>query len=241
MKNRNGFLLAEETLKIVIALIAITFLIYFLASLYFAKVNGANFEQAKRILIDSSESLKKTIENLNEGEAREFVFDSPKGWNFITFTENEKPNSCDGEKCACICDSAWIKSQAEKCDEPNKGICVAIQNMQSPDLTIEIQSSLTKIFLAKKSGEIIISKNPIEEKTISENSDEQSSKGESANSEVETANSEENKEGFFTAAGNYLKTIWGKIRGSSLDGTKGSTSATGGAKGRTETVGEEQT
>ena len=227
-------MLAEETLKIVIALIAITFLIYFLVSLYFAKVNGANFEQAKRILIDSPESLKKTIENLNEGEAREFVFDSPKGWNFITFTENEKPNSCDGEKCACICDSAWIKSQAEKCDEPDKGICVVIQNMQSPDLMIEIQSSLTKIFLAKQNGEIIISENPIEEKTVSANTDGQSSKGESANSE-------ENKEGFFTAAGNYLKTIWGKIRGSSLDGTKGGTSATGGVKGRTETVGEEQT
>ena len=32
--NRKGFLLAEETLKIILALIAITFLVYFLVSLY---------------------------------------------------------------------------------------------------------------------------------------------------------------------------------------------------------------
>ena len=38
-KNKGGFLLAEETLKIVIALIALTFLIYFLMSLYFAKTS----------------------------------------------------------------------------------------------------------------------------------------------------------------------------------------------------------
>lgn len=37
IKNKKGFLLANETLKIIIAVICIGFLIYFLAMLYLSK------------------------------------------------------------------------------------------------------------------------------------------------------------------------------------------------------------
>jgi len=113
--------------------------------------------------------LKKTIEVLNENEQREFIIDSPKDWNFLIFTGIEKPNSC-GEKCACICNSVWIKSQTGKCDEANNGICVPIQSLQSEDLKIKIQSSLTKIFLAKSNVGIIVSESPITEETASASS-----------------------------------------------------------------------
>lgn len=217
LSRRNGFLLAEETLKMVVALIAITFLIYFLTSLYFAKINSAKQEQANRILSDSDESLKKTIENLNDGEKREFLLDSPRGWFFLTFTGNEKPNSCTREKCACICNSVYIKTQIEKCDEPNNGVCVSVQNLQSPDLKISIEEDLTKIFLAKRNGETIISDNPISD-------DAETSSGESAKTE-------EKSEGFLAAARDYIRTFFGKIRGT---GSSKGASAAAGIKGATE-------
>ena len=43
-QDKKGFFLAEETLKIVIAVIVIIFLIYFLASLYFS---GKDSEELK--------------------------------------------------------------------------------------------------------------------------------------------------------------------------------------------------
>ena len=65
-KSRKAFLLGEETLKIVVALICIVVLIYFLAMLYYAKVDGEKLAQAKALLIDSSESTKAKINNLDK-------------------------------------------------------------------------------------------------------------------------------------------------------------------------------
>ena len=49
-KNKKGFLLAEETLKIILALICIVFLVYFLVYLYFSNVDSKKLEQAKSSL-----------------------------------------------------------------------------------------------------------------------------------------------------------------------------------------------
>ena len=228
--QRKGFLLAEETLKIVIALIAITFLIYFLVSLYFAKINSAKQEQANRILLESQESLKKTIEGLNENGNREFLLDSPKGWNFLTFTGNEKPNSCPGEKCACICNNPAITTQIKKCEEVNNGVCIAIQNLQPSDLTIKIDENLQKIYLAKQNGVILISRNPIAIKTATASSGT-------------SKTAEKKDEGFVAVVGNFLKTISGKVRilfGGGDAQTKGGTPV-GGVKGQKENTGAEQT
>jgi len=65
--NKKGFLLAEETLKIVVAVISITFLIYFLTSLYFARIDGENLRKAEAVLKGNSEgSIKTAIENLDK-------------------------------------------------------------------------------------------------------------------------------------------------------------------------------
>ena len=50
MKCKKGFLLVEETLKIIIALISLIFLVYFLVSLYMANQNAKNLEWAKSSL-----------------------------------------------------------------------------------------------------------------------------------------------------------------------------------------------
>ena len=158
INKKRGFLLAEETLKMVIAVIAIVFLIYFLVSFYFGRANAIEFDKAKRALIDSGESVEKTIENLKEKETREFVFDSPNEWILLSFTSELKPNSCAGKNCVCICDKAIIRNQAEVCDKPNEGICTVVENLRQGDASIEIKTSLTRISISKINNEIIIQK-----------------------------------------------------------------------------------
>jgi len=158
MKKR-GFLLAEETLKMVIALISITFLIYFLVTLYFGRANEADFQQAKQTLIDSSQSVKKTIDGLNEGQTRTMTLANPIGWRFLSFTQDPKPNSCAGSNCLCICKKplvSYFTEQAQKCDDKESGICFANGNLEQKDFNIEIRKDLTKISIKKINGKISI-------------------------------------------------------------------------------------
>ncbi|MAH03669.1 hypothetical protein CMI39_02685 [Candidatus Pacearchaeota archaeon] len=140
MKNKKGFLLAEETLKIVIALIAISFLIYFLSSLYFNSQKDEKLEFAKASL----EHLMEEINSIEEGKPKDVEIYNPEGWVVVSWPyldEKLIPNSCSnfkGKSCICICkdlkfgEALWSKipfltdSQREvasnKCDK--KGICM---------------------------------------------------------------------------------------------------------------------
>lgn len=154
MKSKNGILLAEETLKLVIAFICISFLIYFLVALYFSRIDAINMDQAQRTLIDSPESLQKTINNIKSGESRNFVIDNPEGWYLFSFTGDTKPNACAGKSCLCICDKRYtattlILSQASKCDEKDKGVCAPTDNLEAKDVSIPIETGITKILIQK--------------------------------------------------------------------------------------------
>jgi len=61
--NKRGFLLGEETLKIIIAIIAISFLVYLLFSLYSANRTSKDLELAK----SSLNHLIEEINSLREG------------------------------------------------------------------------------------------------------------------------------------------------------------------------------
>ena len=154
MKKR-GMLLAEETLKIIIALICLTFLVYFLTMLYFNSLNEKKIEQANQELAGSSESFKSIIENLGEGETKNKKLTSPSGWFLFSFT-NEKPNSCAGQSCICICDEAYFyQNQAEVCTKkgaclPNKDITEFNQIEIDPNRNIDVS-------ISKTNGEIKIS------------------------------------------------------------------------------------
>ena len=66
-KNRKGFLLAEETLKIILAVISIGFLVYFLSALYFANQNSEELEQAEA-------SLEFLINEINSGSDKVEIY-----------------------------------------------------------------------------------------------------------------------------------------------------------------------
>ena len=161
MKNKRGFLLAEETLKIIIALISISFLVYFLTALYFANQNSEELEQAKASL----ERLEEIILGLSEEESSESDI-APQGWSLFSFIEEERPpNTCAGKNCLCICDEVIVDNalfgyisgrQANECSE--SGACLIVPNLNSFE-EIEIIDSndgLTKISIEKQNNEISI-------------------------------------------------------------------------------------
>jgi len=122
MKDKKGFLLAEETLKIVIALISIGFLAYFLSALYFSSQNSKGLEFAEA-------SLEHLVNEINSGSDNVEIY-NPEDWVLVSFPIGDvRPKSCFNlgwEKCLCICDEAFNtlsdSGLAEDCDDV--GICL---------------------------------------------------------------------------------------------------------------------
>ena len=128
MKNKKGFLLAEETLKIIIAVIAIGFLVYFLVSLYFSAKASKETEQ-------SEETLNFILSEAAAGRAGVDVY-NPKNW-WILFKDGE----------LCICED----NNAESCED--KGICLnnngfSLESpikIENPPITLNIGQTNKKI------------------------------------------------------------------------------------------------
>lgn len=167
MRNKKGFLLGEETVKIIISVIVIGFLIYFLLSLYFKNAKEHEFELAKEVLVgNNSGSFKLLIDQARDspdGFSEEFFFHNPGGWHFFGFLFTEKkPNSCVGKSCVCICDSVYFENlpwdkdrQLKECDE--EGICLEVEDLGRGGINIEIEEN-TRVVVTKEKGDIFIGK-----------------------------------------------------------------------------------
>ena len=153
-KNKKGFLLAEETLKVILAVIAIGFLVYLLAAIYFNSTYNQEFEKARA----SIDRILSVIENPDI--VSEDVSDiTPPGWNLISYTKEDKPNSCSGESCACICSDTKIDlfdRQLKECDAG--GICENVENLEDFG-EIKIKKPSISIVVIKSEGKIVIRKN----------------------------------------------------------------------------------
>ncbi|MEK6898030.1 MAG: hypothetical protein AABX28_01585 [Nanoarchaeota archaeon] len=164
IKNKKGFLLAEETLKIVIALIALGFLVYFLTALYFANINKQKLEQAENSLT----RIGEIFDGLAEGNFEVQDISNPKGWHLFSFVENVKPNSCAGENCICICSRvyddpiraifvSWEERQAKECTDG--GSCLIAENLGHFD-EIKIKNTdegLTQVLIKKENNMVLMS------------------------------------------------------------------------------------
>lgn len=155
--NKRAFLLAEETLKIIIAVIAIGFLIYFLSQLYFSKVQGDKLKYAESAL----ERTEEIVHNLEGGEVEEQILANPQGWYLFGFMGEVKPNSCLDENCLCLCPKALdyegrFNRQQKKCTE--KGSCLIVENLGG-EVEIKIEKDELNFILIKKENEkILVSK-----------------------------------------------------------------------------------
>ncbi len=164
--NKKGILLAEETLKIIVAVICVGFLIYILINVYYSNEDVKKVNEAKQVLYESEESVRADILRLEIGNgsfenglAEKFIINNPDGWYLFNFTKDKKPNLCAGKNCICICDKVmWdIKGdrQISKCED--KGACLIKENVKIPE-PIEITQN-TPIFLRKKGERITITEN----------------------------------------------------------------------------------
>jgi len=155
MNNKRGFLLAEETLKIVISVICIGILIYFLTSLYFAKINDEKTKQATETI----EQISLSLQGL--GEPITLFAIEPIKWELMSFVgEEEKPNSCFGKDCVCICDGVVdvFGRQIKECDKD--GACLSVLNLikfNSIKIT-KLDKGLTNIKIEKIENKIKITK-----------------------------------------------------------------------------------
>lgn len=126
MRNKKGFLLAEETLKIILAVIAIGFLAYLLFSIYNANKSAKDLELAESSLnhlaeVINSEAIETEIYNPTTKDA----------WYIASWpTSGEKPLYCENlgwDKCLCICKFGALQiinpsKLSNFCDE--KGVCL---------------------------------------------------------------------------------------------------------------------
>ena len=131
-QSKKGFLLASEVLKIVLAVISISFLIYLLFSLYYSNSNAKNKEEAQSTINRINDIITRINNNAVKSEGVTDI--TPVSWSFFSYIGSEsKPNLCAGETCLCICDtpnviSKFWTSQTAKCD--SDGVCLAVSNLQ---------------------------------------------------------------------------------------------------------------
>ena len=148
--NRQGFFLAEETLKIVIAVICVGVLVYLLASVYFNNQNEKDLGLAKA-------SLENLVEQINVRSSETQIY-NPGGWSILSFPyENGKPLSCSNvewSSCICICKGSWFGSNLDNCDdmgtclENSQGFMIANSiEIKNPPITLNIDKENKKITL----------------------------------------------------------------------------------------------
>lgn len=157
--NKRGFLLGEETLKIVIAVICIIFLIYILVALYFSITGEQNLKFAENNMKNLISPEINRIDSGGNYSEQGILIPNPADWTIFSFIGNDqKPNSCVQQNCICICETAFpdlFDWQIKRCDE--KGSCSVISNLKKFD-KIKIEKAGTAILIQKINGQIEIKK-----------------------------------------------------------------------------------
>jgi hypothetical protein len=129
--DKKGFLLAEETLKIILAVIAIGFLAYFLFSLYNANKTAKDLELAE-------DSLDFLFQEINVQRTGVDIY-NPKGWIISSWSSGQLPQSCPNlgwNSCICICkNNPFRSSELNECNI--KGTC--LENLQEFEIGPPIQ------------------------------------------------------------------------------------------------------
>jgi len=118
--DKRGFLLAEETLKIILAVIAIGFLAYLLFSIYSVRKEARDLEFA----ISSIDFLMTEMNN----EKTEIEIYNPSGWWIASWPyQGIMPNFCsnlDWENCLCIFPKGFGSLRSESyAEDSNNGVC----------------------------------------------------------------------------------------------------------------------
>jgi len=123
--NKRGFLLGEETLKIIIAVICIGFLIYVLASLYYSGFGDKDIKLAKA-------SLEYLVREINAG-ATEIEIYNPEKWYVLNYMGN-----------LCICEKIDKCEPDETCIESDVVVLGEIK-IENPPVILEINDNVLSL------------------------------------------------------------------------------------------------
>lgn len=145
-KSRRGFFLAEETLKIIIAILVIAFLIYFLVSLYLSSNDSEEMQFAES-------SVKHITEQMNL-QAAEIMIYNPENWVLLSWKEGQLPDFCSNigwKNCLCICEDKNSCAENGYCTDYNKEIFIKDGSILLDNLPISLQLNYgNKIEVNKK-------------------------------------------------------------------------------------------
>ncbi len=157
--NKRGFLLGEETLKVVIAVICIAFLVYLLVAVYFSLTGEQKIKEAESTI---NNLVAPEIERVNrdgEPNSQGILLPNPAEWFIFSYIGDEpKPNSCIEQNCLCICERVvldFFNWQIKKCDD--KGICINVNNLAKFEM-IKIEKAGVQISIEKINEQIQIQK-----------------------------------------------------------------------------------
>lgn len=128
MKDKKGFLLAEETLKIILAVISIGVLVYLLTALYTPGQTSQELEFAEA-------SLDRLVSEINV-ENEEVTIYNPEGWWILS----EKVR---GELCICE-ESDYLSCREEGvCEDSEFRLDESIEIKDAPmGLVIDYQNKI---------------------------------------------------------------------------------------------------
>jgi hypothetical protein len=126
MRNKKGFFLAEETIKMVLALIVLGFLSYFLTSIYMNNKNSQDKEFAiatlDNLLVEvGSKSVSYEILNPEDWFLINWPTEYTEGWGPWANEINGLPLACENvgwTSCICFC----LEVDPNECDED--GYCL---------------------------------------------------------------------------------------------------------------------
>jgi len=129
MMNKKGFLLGEFTLKIIIAVLSISLLVYLLFGLYGIYAGNKEVQEAK-------DTLKKVVELLRDSEKeRTYILLEPKK---SIFGFSEAPFGSCLNNCLCISWDKWFKEDSTICESVGKKIVMDKIDIKGPSSPVEI-------------------------------------------------------------------------------------------------------
>src|SRR5689334_11446733 len=98
MKSKKAELLEGETMKIILAVICIVFLVILAVQLYGLFANKTRIEQAKA----TTKEISGVINDLMNSNfvSKQYIILAPKGWFFTGWSKGENSaTECQGEAC----------------------------------------------------------------------------------------------------------------------------------------------
>jgi D-serine dehydratase len=142
INDKRGFLLGEYTLKVIIAVLCLSLLLYLLVKFYDAYQSNSQINLAKASLKDIEEkmSLAKT-----SGEIQKSVLLSPAGSVLKAYQKGQqRPAECL-ENCLCLTfKDGWV-SKKTICEEVSGLVLVKRDLILPVDISIKLNGDLYEI------------------------------------------------------------------------------------------------